>query len=80
MQSYSSIFKRTSVKVCLALTRVLLLQFPILSFFQSLTITDNKDVHYYLFNREQKVQQKELSQMVKDSLCMQEVLGAIPRF
>ena len=62
MQSYSSLLSRTSVKECLPLTRVLLLQFPILSFFQLLTITNNKDVHYYLFYGEQVPQQKELAQ------------------
>ena len=49
-------------------------------FFQFVTITDNKDVHYYLFNGEQVPQQKELAQMVEHSLCMREVLEAIPRF
>ena len=80
MQSYSSILSHTSVKGCLPLTRVSLLQFPILAFFQFVTITDNRDVHYYLFNGEQVPQQKELAQMVKHSLCMQEVLGTISRF
>ena len=80
MQSYSSLLSFTSVKECLPLTRVLLLQFPILSFFQFLTITDNKDVHYYLFYGEQVPQQKESAQMVEHSLRMREVVGAIHRF
>ena len=81
MGSHSNIFAHTSVKVCLALKRVSLFRFPILSFFfQFVTITDNKDVHYYLFNGERLPQQKELAQMVEYSLCMQEVLEAIPRF
>ena len=80
MQSYSSIFGRTSVKVCLALTRDSLLQFPILSFFQFVTITDNIYVHYYLFHREQVPQQGELAQMEEHSLRMREVQGSLPRF
>ena len=70
MQSYSSIFARTSVKVCLALTRVSLLQFSILSFFQIVTITDIIYVHYYLFHGDQVPQQGELAQMVEHSLRM----------
>ena len=80
MQSYSSIFACTSVKECLPLTPVSLFQSPIPSFFQFVTVTDYKDVHYYLFNGEQVPQQKQLAQMVEHSLRMREVLGAIPRF
>ena len=40
------------------LTRVFWLQFPILSFFQFLTTTDSKDVHYCLFYGEEAPQQK----------------------
>ena len=80
MQSYSRILSHTSVKGCLPLTRVSLLEFLILAFFQFVTITDNKVLHYYLFNGEQVPQQKELAQMVEHSVCMQEVLGAIPKF
>ena len=64
MQSYG-IFACTSVKGCLPLTRVSLLQFPILSFVQFVTITDSIDVHYYFFNGEQVPQQWELAQMVE---------------
>ena len=80
MQSYSSLLSGISVKGCFPLARVFLLQFPILSFFQFLTNTDNKDVHFYLFYEDQVPQQKELSQMVEHSLHMRKVLGAIPRF
>ena len=61
-------------------TRISLLQFPILSFSQLVTITDSIDVHYYLFNEEQTAQQGELAQMAEHSLSMREVLGSIPRF
>ena len=57
-----------------------MLQFPILSFFSFLTITDSVDVHYYLFNGEQVPQQEELGQMVEHWFRMRGVLGAIPRF
>ena len=70
MQSYSSIFARTSVKGCLPLTGDSLLQYPILSFFQFVTITDNVYVHYYLFHGEQVPQQGELAQTVEHSLRM----------
>ena len=79
MQSYSNILSHTSVKGCLPLTRVSLLQFPILAFFQFVTITDNNDVYYYLFNGLQVPQQKKLAPMLEHSLCMREVLEAIPR-
>ena len=62
MESYSSFLSRTLVKECLPLTRVLLLQFPILSFSRFVTITDSIDVYYYLFDGEQVPQQKELAQ------------------
>ena len=55
MESYSGILSHTSVKGCLPLTRVSLLQFPIPAFFQFVTITDNNDD---LFNGEQEPQQK----------------------
>ena len=79
MQSYG-IFAPTSVKGCLALTRDSLLQFPILSLFQFVTITDNIDVRYYLFHGEQLPQQGELAQIVEHSLRMREVMGSTPRF
>ena len=80
MQTCGFIFARTSVKECLSLTQDSLLQFPILSFFQFVTITDSIDVHYYLFNGEHVPQQEELAQMVEHSLRMREVLGSIPKF
>ena len=80
METYGGIFARTSVKGCLPLTRDSLLQFPILSFFQFVTITDNIDVHYYLFDGEHVPEQEELAQMVEHSLSMRELLGSIPRF
>ena len=49
------------MKGCLPLTRVFWFQFPFLSFFQFLTITDTKDVHYYLFYGEEVPQQKGIS-------------------
>ena len=80
MQSYNSISACTSVKGCLPLTRDSLLQFPILSFSQFVTITDNIDVHYYLFQGEHVPQQEELAQMLEHSHSMREVLGSILRF
>ena len=80
MQSYSSIFACISVKRCLLLTRISVLQFPILSFYQFVTISDNIDVHYYLFDGEQVPQKGELAQIVEHLLRMREVLGSIPRF
>ena len=80
MQSYSSIFECISVKECLPLTPDSLFRSPILSFFQFVTVTDYKDVHYYLSDGEQVPQQKQLAQMVEHSLRIREVLGAIPRF
>ena len=80
MQSYGSLLSGISVKGCLPLARVFLLQFPILSFFLFVTITDNIEVHYYFFHGKHVPQQEELAQMVKHSLHMREVLGSIPRF
>ena len=61
-------------------TRISLFQFPILSFSQFVTITESRDVYYYLFDGEQVCHQGELAQMVERSLSMQEALGSIPRF
>ena len=61
-------------------TRISLLQFPILSFTQFVTITDSIDVYYYLFGGEQLSHQAELGQMVERSRRMRGVLGSIPRF
>ena len=74
MQSYG-IFACTSVKGCLPLTRISLLQFPILSFVQFVTITDSIDVYCYLFYGEQVSHQGKLAQMVERSHNMREVLG-----
>ena len=60
--------------------RISLLQFPILSFSQFLTITDSIDVYFYLFDGEQVSHQGELAQMVERSLSMREVQGSMPRF
>ena len=73
-------FAGTSVKGCLPLTRDSLLLFPILSFFQFVSITDSIHVDYYLLNGEEAPQQGELAQMVEHSLHMREVLGSIHRF
>ena len=67
-------------KGCLLLTRISLLQFPILSFFQFVSITDSIHVDYYLLNGEQVPQEGELAQMVEHSFRMREVLGSIHRF
>ena len=50
--------------------RISLLQFPILSISQFVTITDIIDVYYYLFYGEQASQQRELAQIVEHSLSM----------
>ena len=59
-------------------TRISLLQFPILSYFQFVTITDSVDVHYYLFNREQIAQQGELAQMAERSLSIERYWDRYP--
>ena len=79
MESYS-VFAHAPVKGCLPLRRISLLQFPILSFFQFVTVTDGLDVHYYLFNGEQVPQQGQLAQLVEHSCRIREVLGSILRF
>ena len=63
-----------------ALRLISLLQFPILSFSQFLTIIDRTDLYYYLFDVEEVAHQGELAQMVEHSISMREVLGSIPRF
>ena len=60
--------------------RTSLLQFPILSFPQFVTITDIIDDYYYLFYGEQASHQRELAQIVEHLLSMQTVLGLTPRF
>ena len=56
-------------------TRISLLQFPVLSFSQFLTITDRVDVYLYLLDGEQVSHQGELGKMVERSLSMREVTG-----
>ena len=51
-------------------TRIFLLQFPILSFSQFVTITDSIDVYYYLFDGELVCHQEELARMVERSLSI----------
>ena len=61
-------------------TRISLLQFPILSFSQFVTIIERTDLYYYFFDGDPVAHQGELAQMVEHSLRMREVLGPIPRF
>ena len=61
-------------------TRTSLLQFPIQSFSQFVTITHSIDVYYYLFDGEQVSHQNELAQIAELSLGIREALGSIPRF
>ena len=61
-------------------TRISLLQFPLLSFSQLVTITYSTDVYYYLFDGEPVCHQEELARMVERSLSIREVLGSIIRF
>ena len=61
-------------------TPISLLQFPILSFSQFVTITDSIDVYYYLFDGEPVCHQEGLARMVEHLLSMQQVLISIIRF
>ena len=54
----------------LDLTRISLVQFPILSFSQFVTLIDSRDLYYYLFDGEVVAHQKELAQMVEHSISM----------
>ena len=60
--------------------RISLLQFPVLSIAQFLTITDRVDIYMYLFDGEQVSHLEELAKIVERSLSMREVLSSIPRF
>ena len=61
-------------------TRISMFQFPIISFFQFVTIIDRTDLYYYLFDGVAVAHQGELAQKEGCLLGMREVLGSIPRF
>ena len=61
-------------------TGISLLQFPILSFSQFVTIIDRTGLYYHLFDQDLVADQGGLAQMVERSLSMREVLGSIPKF
>ena len=51
----------------------------VLSVSQLMTVTDNIDVYYSLFDGKTVTHEGEVAQMVKRSLHIREVLGSIPR-